>query len=618
MIARLSALLPVLVAALALGNGADAWSLFATIAVVATGLAIVGPRWELDRGRQVVTSAMGAGAGYAAAAGLHEPQMGLLNEGWTRFAAAALLAAAARFLIVRPKGGRVATMALEFAGIVAIGETRSQLYAVFVVLFLSTSIWALGTSENSRRTNGSPRRMAAGAAVLLLAGTLGLATTVGIRRIHAWIANRVHSTAFNWHPRVGFADKIDLGALEGLLDSDTVVLRVRGPHIDYLRGASLDLYETGRWSRSDRMAVETTATYDGDAPSGDVSDVAAVSERTDRFFLPLDAESIVTNPTDVVVDGLGSVKRAAKHGRPVARFVRGTRDRAGLDPPLSTDLQLPRRMRPVLEQLALDWAGSASGAGEILDAIEHHLLTEYQYARAFKRGQRTDPVLDFLSLNKSGHCEYFATALALVARAAKVPARVVMGYRVAEHSPFGYYVVRDRNAHAWVEAWIPGQGWTTRDATPREALPQNRQYEAGYAVSASDALRVGYDDLTDWLGRLTIRQTAVAWLAGFMVLVWIVSRGARGRARKRRLSDDEAALPFGKLLISRLARAGHTRPAHEPIERLAARIPDARAARLLERYAALRYGSIGDERALAEEVAAYCRHQPELPASSSD
>jgi hypothetical protein len=235
------------------------------------------------------------------------------------------------------------------------------------------------------------------------------------------------------------------------------------------------------------------------------------------------------------------------------------------------------------------------------------LRTEYQYARAFKRGQRTDPVLDFLLLNKSGHCEYFATALALVARAAKIPTRVVMGYRVAEHSPFGYYVVRERNAHAWIEAWIPGQGWTTRDATPRDALPQNRQHEAGYLASAGDALRVGYDDLTDWLGSLTIRQTAIAWAVGFLVLLWIVSRGARIRAQKIRVPDDETALPFVAQLISHLAGAGHPRRAHESIEHLAARIPDIRAARLLERYAALRYGSIGEERALADEVAAYVR-----------
>jgi transglutaminase-like putative cysteine protease len=600
-IVRWVALLPILVVALSLGSAADAWPLAITVAVVATLLALVGPRWELDRGRQVVTSAMGAGAGYAAAAALHEWHVGLLNEGWTRLAASGLLAAAARFVIVQPRGGRIATMALVFASLVATGQTRGELYVGFVVLFLATSIAALGGS----RTNVSPHRIAIGATILLLAAGLGLGATVGVRRAHAWISNRVHSTAFTWRPRVGFSDQVDLGALDGLLDSETVVLRVRGPSIDYLRGASLDLYEAGRWVRSDRMEIESNATYYGDAPSGDVSEVAAVSERTDRFFLPLEAQSIVTNPPDVVVNGLGSVKRAAKHGRPVARFVRGPRDRAALDPPLTTDLQLPRRMRPVLERLAAEWVGSATDPGEIIGAIERHLRTEYQYARAFKRGPRNDPALDFLFLNKSGHCEYFATALALVARAARVPARVVMGYRVAEHSPFGYYVVRDRNAHAWVEAWIPGQGWTTRDATPSEALPQNRGHEAGYAASAVDALRVGYDELTDWLGRLTIRQTAIAWVAGFLILVWIVRRGARGRARSRPVRDDEAALPFLELLIMRLAREGYARRDDEPIERLAARIPDAGAARLLDRYAALRYGSIGDEQALADEVAAY-------------
>jgi protein-glutamine gamma-glutamyltransferase len=608
---RLIALLPILIGALSLGSAADAWSLAATVSAVATGLAMVGPRWELDRGRQLVTSAMGAGAGYAAAAALHEPQIGRLGEGWTRFAASALLAAAARFLIVGPKGARVVTMALAFMGLVATGQTRGDLYVLFVVPFLLTSVWAMGTSEHDAApTKMSTRRVAVGGAVLLVAGALGLGATIGVRRAHGWITNRLHSTAFNWQPRVGFSDKVDLGALDGLLDSDKVVLRVRGPRVDYLRGASLDLYEAGRWLRSDHMAMEIDATYDGETLPGAVSEIAAVSELADRFFLPLDAEFIVTTPAEVRVDPLGSVKRVAKHGRPVARFVRGSRDRARLDPPLTTDLQLPRRIRPLLEDLAAQWAGHATNTGDILDAIEHHLLTEYRYARSFKRGQVTDPALDFLFRNKSGHCEYFATALALVARAARVPARVVMGYRVAEHSPFGYYVVRDRNAHAWVEAWIPGQGWTTRDATPGAALPQNSDHQAGYAASAVDALRVGYDDLTDWLGRLTIRQTGIAWLGGFLVLVWIVGRGARKRARAHRVPDDEVPLPLLRQLIARLARAGHTRRDDEPIEWLAARIPDSTAARLLERYAALRYGNIGDERALADEVAAYVGSRP--------
>jgi transglutaminase-like putative cysteine protease len=603
---RIAGLLPILVGTLSLAVAAGALTLAATIAALSTVLAIAGPRWELDRGRQIVTSAMGAGAGYAAAVALFEPEPAALGEGWTRLAAGLLIAAAARFLIIAPRGGYSTTMALTFSALVATGETRGKSYAVFVALFLLTNLLALRANDDG--FSGLQRhvpRIAIGTAILLVAAAFGAGTTSGLRHAHAWFKARGHSTAFDWRPRVGFSDSIDLGALDGLLDSDTVVLRVRGPRVDYLRGAALDVYSTGRWLRSDEGEREIKATYSGEIATDDVVEVAAVSEREGRFFLPLEAASLIARPPEVFVDDLGSVKRAAKHGIPVARFVRGPRDRADPAALRDSDLQLPRRLRPSLERLAVAWAGSAATATEKLDAIEHRLKTEFRYARTFHRGQELDPALDFLFQNKSGHCEYFATALALVARAAGVPTRVVMGYRVGEHSPFGYYVVRDRNAHAWVEAWVPAAGWTTRDATPIEGLPQNGVHEASYAASALDALRVGYDELTDWLGRLTVRQTAIAALAGFIVVVFIVGRGARRRARPRPMLDDEAPLPYLDLLLVRIARGGHLHGPDEPIERLAARITDPRARELLGRYAALRYGDIGDHLALANDVRAY-------------
>src|SRR5258706_581380 len=144
-IARLLTLLPILVVALSLGSAADAWPLAITVAVVATGLAVVGPRWELDRGRQMVTSAMGAGAGYAVAAALHEWHVGLLNEGWTRLAASALLAASARFIIVQPRGGRIAAMGLGFANLLATGQHAGEPFLAFLGPFLPGPFAALRT-----------------------------------------------------------------------------------------------------------------------------------------------------------------------------------------------------------------------------------------------------------------------------------------------------------------------------------------------------------------------------------------------------------------------------------------------------------------------------------------
>jgi hypothetical protein len=87
-----------------------------------------------------------------------------------------------------------------------------------------------------------------------------------------------------------------------------------------------------------------------------------------------------------------------------------------------------------------------------------------------------------------------------------------------------------------------------------------------------------------------------------VVLAVIVARGARRRARRQAARDDEALLPFMRPLLEALDRGGHARREDEPLERLAARLPEQEAARLLRRYSALRYGGVGDCDTLARDV----------------
>jgi transglutaminase-like putative cysteine protease len=606
--ARLLELLPVLVSVIALGRAADDWRLAAVIGSLATLLAIIGPRFDVDRGRRLLTAAMGAGAGYAVVDFLYDPHKGSLGEGWTRFAAAALVAASARFLLVRIEG-RMPTVALVFLGLLATGETQVNGYAGFAAIFLVTSLWVpVVYDEHALVAETSARRLAAGAAVLLLGCVLAAGVTLGARRWYRWMTSRERSLALNWSPQIGFSDQIDLGGLDELLDSDTIVLRVRGPRVDYLRGAVLDFYAGGRWLRSDAAEAEHVASYEGGFLPDDTVKVTAVSERTGRFFLPLAARDVATSPPSVRVDLTGSIKRNGDHGLVSARFVTGPRDQAIPSSPDASDLQIPHTVRVRLQDLAVRWAGDATTPEEKLDAIERHFQEEFRYARSVPAYGGPDPVLDFLFVNKSGHCEYFATGMVLLARAAGIPARFVAGYRVGEQTPFGYYVVRERNAHAWVEAWVPGKGWTTRDPTPETDLPQNREHRSGYLASLSDGLRVAYDDIDDWLQHRTLEQTAVAWVVGFGVLVWIIARGVRrGTAPRSGAHDDEVGLPCLEVLLATLARSGVGHDGREPIERLAARSPDRNAARLLERYAALRYGGVGDAAALADDVAAYAK-----------
>jgi hypothetical protein len=296
---------------------------------------------------------------------------------------------------------------------------------------------------------------------------------------------------------------------------------------------------------------------------------------------------------------MASIESTAKQELLAASFVPTAG--AELPAPRKFDRMVPRRLRARLDALARTWTAGATTQLAELDAIERRLRTDYTYSQSFERLSGVDPIVDFLFRDRSGHCEYFATALTLLARSRGIPARMVTGYRVGERSPFGYYVVRERNAHAWVEVWLPGSGWVTRDATPAEHLPQNREHEARWLESSADAVGVAYEEVTNFIGGLTLVETSVAWLSGSLVLAWIVARGVR----RRRLAPDPDAAPLACLppLLAQLERSGYRRRSDESLESLSARLPDRRASELLRRYVALRYGDVGDAAQLARDIA---------------
>ena len=123
-------------------------------------------------------------------------------------------------------------------------------------------------------------------------------------------------------------------------------------------------------------------------------------------------------------------------------------------------------------------------------ALERHFLDDesYTYSLDFddinaRRIPGVDPVEDFVGNHRTGHCEYFASALTLMLRSQGIPARMVVGYRGGEYNYVGnYFLVRQKHAHAWVEAYLeptdipegaldvaemhPGGGWLRLDPTP--------------------------------------------------------------------------------------------------------------------------------------------------------
>lgn len=109
-----------------------------------------------------------------------------------------------------------------------------------------------------------------------------------------------------------------------------------------------------------------------------------------------------------------------------------------------------------------------AGVEDKASRIESWLKANFTYTLDNRDVSRAaEPVMDFLVRRKHGHCEYFASAMAMLARSVGIDARVVVGFKGGEYNSFGdYYRVRNLDAHAWVEVFSPRQGWTRFDPTP--------------------------------------------------------------------------------------------------------------------------------------------------------
>ena len=111
---------------------------------------------------------------------------------------------------------------------------------------------------------------------------------------------------------------------------------------------------------------------------------------------------------------------------------------------------------------------------KIAQALSRHLAAsgEFSYSLTLPRlDPKKDPVADFLLNVKQGHCERFAGGLALMLRSLHIPVRIVKGYLGCEQEEKGRYLVRQDQAHSWVEALVPGDRpgtwqWLQLDPTP--------------------------------------------------------------------------------------------------------------------------------------------------------
>jgi Transglutaminase-like superfamily/TgpA N-terminal domain/Domain of unknown function (DUF4129) len=156
-----------------------------------------------------------------------------------------------------------------------------------------------------------------------------------------------------------------------------------------------------------------------------------------------------------------------------------------MNPDISRYLQLPNELDPQITKLAADITGKGKSTLEKAALVEAYLKRNYKYTLDLTWAPGPDPVSTFLFDAKSGHCEYFASSMALLLRAAGIPTRLINGFLMGEYNPVGQdYIVRESDAHSWVEVYVADRGWIEFDPTP----PDLSHHEGGLSQQISHYL----------------------------------------------------------------------------------------------------------------------------------
>lgn len=351
-----------------------------------------------------------------------------------------------------------------------------------------------------------------------------------------------------------FTATSDLGTVQRLQGSRAVVARVWGPNTQ-LRGQVYTTYSGGRWSapvlrerRRDYVADQGWIQLPGAAlPEGaqtweiaPVKDVAGPIPSPAGVYRIQGFSELAQDSYDALIgDTIDPYKVVASDRC-------DSRSPARLRPDHPEYLEVP----PELAEWLRRWSDPIVGKQPAYLALREYLAQQGTYDVKARRASGVDPVQAFVEGGMHGHCELFASTMALTLRARGIPARYVVGFQMGERNPLGgYAIIRDRDAHAWVEAYVDGS-WQSFDPTPSgqwEAThPEGDQ--TGWGEALSDRLGGWGSAFLAWLRQASLPM----WLipSGLLVgLLWLVRRHPGGWwARSRGPQGDALWLAFERRL----------------------------------------------------------------------
>jgi transglutaminase-like putative cysteine protease len=318
-----------------------------------------------------------------------------------------------------------------------------------------------------------------------------------------------YMSAFNLQPNMmtGFSDDMTLGTIGEIQQDQSVVMHVQiqgdpalGQDIHW-RGIVLTNFDGKRWFTPQHIANEIPGSPDGVFSFNPPLFEAGESQNLRYTVLlePMSSNAVFVAPRiqalrgnfqqDVsragptfrhnylLMDETGSIFNSERTGTKMRyegasmlpKIAPNALRRASVAYPADinrTYLEVPA-LDPRIRQLAATITANASNPYDKAESIELYLKTHYAYTLDLRGDPGNDPLAYFLFERRAGHCEYFASAMAIMLRDVGVPSRYATGFLPGEFNDVGHdYIIRESDAHAWVEVYFPGYGWMTFDPTP--------------------------------------------------------------------------------------------------------------------------------------------------------
>lgn len=288
----------------------------------------------------------------------------------------------------------------------------------------------------------------------------------------------------------GMTDRVRLGGTGDLKTVARVVLRARlepSPGVEALErywvGRHFDKFDGREWTGTGKPEAPRARVRLGDPRGATVQRIELLPAYESHTLVGLEqpmtygpAQTLgPTGPLPVELIKVGDEEVRFAEDAPGYQYVVQSRSDAELieEPEaLARDLELPA-VDPRVKALADQIVAGETDPTKKARRLENWLRSNLEYTLELG-GNVDDPLAEFLFTRKAGHCEHFATALAVMLRLEQVPSRVVGGFFGGELMG-DRYLVRAGDAHAWVEGHIPGKGWITFDATPDAGRASQRK-----------------------------------------------------------------------------------------------------------------------------------------------